>query len=91
MIITTAPMTGPRQDTGRACRHDPPCPPATAIDHAAARVVANFPEQGWALRCNGVISFDDRGELLPDGTAVAPCPAPARHRIDTPGDEARHG
>jgi hypothetical protein len=29
-------------------------------------------EQGWALLCNGVIVFDDSGELLPDGRAIAP-------------------
>lgn len=36
------------------------------------------PEQGWSMLCNGVIVFDDGGELLPDGRAVAPDrPAPA--------------
>jgi hypothetical protein len=29
-------------------------------------------EQGWSLLCNGVILFDDTGELLPDGRAIAP-------------------
>ncbi|MFE0541055.1 DUF5999 family protein [Streptomyces sp. NPDC058891] len=29
-------------------------------------------EQGWTLLCNGVIVFDDSGELLPDGSVVAP-------------------
>ncbi|MFE2852748.1 DUF5999 family protein [Streptomyces lavendulae] len=29
-------------------------------------------EQGWALRSNGVIVFEDGGELLPDGTAGGP-------------------
>jgi hypothetical protein len=42
-----------------------------APDHMAARVVARHPEQGWSLLCNGVISFDDMGELLPDGRAVS--------------------
>ncbi len=51
------------------CPHDPPCPSATATDHDAARVVANHPEQGWSLLCNGVVVFEDYGELLPDGTA----------------------
>jgi Family of unknown function (DUF5999) len=59
----------------RACRHDPPCPAADAIDHAAARVTAIHPEQGWSLLCNGVITFDDTGELLPDGTSIEPHPA----------------
>lgn len=54
------------------CRHQPRCPTATAHDHAAARVVAAHPEQGWSLLCNGVVAFDDTGELLPDDNAVAP-------------------
>jgi hypothetical protein len=35
-------------------------------------MVAFHPEQGWSLLCNGVILFDDSGELLPDGRAVSP-------------------
>jgi Family of unknown function (DUF5999) len=34
--------------------------------------VADQPGQGWSLLCNGVIEFDDGGELLPDGRAVTP-------------------
>jgi hypothetical protein len=49
------------------CEHQPRCPNAMAPDHMAARVVAHHPEQGWSLLCNGVISFDDLGELLPAG------------------------
>jgi Family of unknown function (DUF5999) len=30
------------------------------------------PEQGWSLLCNGVIVFDDMGEILPDGRVIAP-------------------
>ncbi|MFL5910612.1 MAG: DUF5999 family protein [Gaiellaceae bacterium] len=57
------------------CRHRPPCPPADRPDRDAARAVACHPEQGWSLLCNGVILFDDLGELLPDGRAIAPhCP-----------------
>jgi hypothetical protein len=56
------------------CDHQPRCLDATAPDHMAARVVAGHPEQGWSLLCNGVISFDDLGELLP-GRAV-PSPPP---------------
>jgi hypothetical protein len=52
------------------CQHEPPCPPAVALDHDAARLVAFHPEQGWGLLCNGVIVFDDTGELLPDGRTV---------------------
>jgi len=35
-------------------------------------VVSRHPEQGWVLLCNGVVVFDDTGELLPDGRTVAP-------------------
>jgi Family of unknown function (DUF5999) len=55
-----------------ACRHVPPCPAATACDRDAARTVAAHPEQGWSLLCNGVVLFDDTGELLPDGCVIAP-------------------
>ncbi len=54
------------------CQHQPACPPAEAPDHDAARVVSHHPEQGWVLLCNGVVVFDDTGELLPDRQAVAP-------------------
>jgi hypothetical protein len=30
------------------------------------------PEQGWSLLCNGIVLFDDTGELLPDGQSIAP-------------------
>jgi hypothetical protein len=54
------------------CQHQPRCPKWPAPDHLAARIVADQPGQGWSLLCNGVILFDDGGELLPDGQAVAP-------------------
>ena len=57
---------------GSLCQHQPPCPPADAADHAAAQVRAAHPEQGWSLLCNGVLLFDDTGELLPDGRVIAP-------------------
>ena len=41
------------------------------LDHLAARIVADQPGQGWSLLCNGVILFDDGGELLPDHSAAA--------------------
>lgn len=66
-----------------ACWHDPPCPPADAVDRCAARVVAAHREQGWSLLCNGVITFDDTGELLPDGVPVPPHPAPTPPRPPT--------
>lgn len=54
------------------CRHETLCPSADAPDRDAARVVSSHPEQGWSLLCNGVVLFDDTGELLPTGEAVAP-------------------
>ncbi|HEX2354875.1 MAG TPA: DUF5999 family protein [Micromonosporaceae bacterium] len=54
------------------CPHRPPCPSADSPDHDAAYTVAFHPEQGWSLLCNGVIVFEDTGELLPDGRAVPP-------------------
>ncbi|MDT4910353.1 MAG: hypothetical protein QOF87_2224 [Pseudonocardiales bacterium] len=49
------------------CSHEPHCPGAYDVDHGAARVVSCHPEQGWSLLCNGVVLFDDTGEILPDG------------------------
>jgi hypothetical protein len=37
----------------------------------AARVVSRHPEQGWNLLCNGVVVFEDCGEILPDGRCVS--------------------
>jgi hypothetical protein len=62
------------------CLHQPPCPSADQPDREAACTVAAHPEQGWSLLCNGVVVFDDSGELLPDGRAVAPRPTPAPQR-----------
>jgi hypothetical protein len=56
------------------CQHQPRCPDVPAPDHRAARAVVSHPEQGWTLLCNGVVLFDDDGELLPDGRAVTPEP-----------------
>jgi hypothetical protein len=54
------------------CQHEMSCPLAERPDHAAAHTVASHPEQGWSLLCNGVIVFDDYGELLPDGRSLTP-------------------
>ncbi len=54
------------------CPHDPPCPPAYELDREAAHTIACHPEQGWSLLCNGVVIFEDTGELLPDGQVIAP-------------------
>lgn len=61
------------------CPHQPLCPDSRAVDRDAAHVVAAYPEQGWSLLCNGVIMFEDTGELLPDGQAVGPHRGPAVH------------
>ena len=54
------------------CPHQPPCPSHNAPDRDAARTLATHPEQGWSLLCNGVVLFEDTGELLPDGGVIAP-------------------
>jgi Family of unknown function (DUF5999) len=63
------------------CQHQTTCPNAEAMDREAARIVATFREQGWSLLCNGVIIFEDTGEILPDGTMIAPHRGPARHAL----------
>jgi hypothetical protein len=63
------------------CPHLPACPPADRPDHAAARTVASHSEQGWSLLCNGVIVFDDLGEILPGDRATPPPHRRARSRF----------
>jgi len=53
------------------CPHRPACPSADRPDRDAARAVASHPEQGWSLLCNGVIVFDDLGEILPGDLPAA--------------------
>ena len=53
------------------CLHRPACPSADRPDRDAARTVAAHPEQGWSLLCNGVIVFDDLGEILPGDLPAA--------------------
>jgi len=78
-VITTDTAVGrSRIQPARPCPHQPPCPRVNAPDRDAAHIRITHPEQGWSLLCNGIISFDDTGELLPDGTAIAP------HRADGP-------
>jgi len=67
--------SGPSVDiegSRRACPHQPPCPGADQADRESACSVASHPQQGWSLLCNGVVFFEDTGELLPDGRVVAP-------------------
>jgi hypothetical protein len=54
------------------CSHIPSCPPAEATDADAARTVSTLYEQGWTLLCNGIVLFEDTGELRPDLTPVPP-------------------
>ena len=54
------------------CPHTPPCPDASGLDREAARTIISHPEQGWSLLCNGIVIFEDTGELLPDGACIAP-------------------
>ena len=54
------------------CPHTPSCPDARAPDREAARTLISHPEQGWSLLCNGIVVFEDTGELLPDGDTIAP-------------------
>jgi hypothetical protein len=63
------------------CQHLTTCPSAEAVDREAARIVATFREQGWSLLCNGVIIFEDTGEILPDGSMIEPHRGPARHAL----------
>jgi hypothetical protein len=65
------------------CAHHPPCPPASAPDHNAAKVVFHDHRVGFSLLCNGVEVFDDTGEILPDGTTVAPHRPWPPHRTAT--------
>lgn len=54
------------------CTHSPHCPSADAADRDAASPTACHPDQGWSLLCNGVVVFDDLGDLLPGGQVVSP-------------------
>jgi hypothetical protein len=63
------------------CPHQPHCPSAGSPDREAAHIMASHPEQGWSLLCNGVLLFEDTGELLPDGTTIAPHRGPAPHAL----------
>ncbi|WP_244415086.1 DUF5999 family protein [Streptomyces hygroscopicus] len=54
------------------CPHTPPCPAADATDAGAAHPVSVHFEQGWTLLCNGLVIFDDTGQLRPDLKALPP-------------------
>jgi hypothetical protein len=67
------------------CTHEPRCPDADGPDRDAAHVIVQHPEQGWSLLCNGVVLFEDTGEILPDGNCIqarrADLTAAALHRV----------
>ena len=55
------------------CPHTPRCPDAEWRRIARRPVPSSvIPEQGWSLLCNGIVIFEDTGELLPGGAAIAP-------------------
>jgi hypothetical protein len=47
-------------------------PASQRADRNAAHAIPVHPEQGWSLLCNGVVRFDDTGELLPNGRINTP-------------------
>jgi hypothetical protein len=57
---------------GLACMHQPECPPADATDCQAAQALTHCPELGYSLLCNGVLTFEDTGCLMPNGRVVSP-------------------
>ena len=63
------------------CVHTTPCPDPTSDARDLAAVVSSHPEQGWSLLCNGVVVFDDTGEILPDGRTIAPHRAQVRRLV----------
>ncbi|MBO0517425.1 hypothetical protein J0695_37555 [Streptomyces beijiangensis] len=69
---TVTTLTTTQRKNASMCQHEPPCPTAASADREAALLVAHHPEQGWSLLCNGVLVFEDTGELLPDGQIIAP-------------------
>ncbi|MCX5522706.1 DUF5999 family protein [Streptomyces bobili] len=80
---TQHPHTTPEREIPSMCQHQPPCPTADSADRESARLAAHHPEQGWSLLCNGVLLFEDTGEILPDGRIIAPHRPLAGSRIVT--------
>ncbi|WP_239310815.1 MULTISPECIES: DUF5999 family protein [unclassified Frankia] len=66
-VPTASHLPGPA-----SCPHSPACPSAASPDRDAARVTIRHYDQGWSLLCNGVILFDDTGEILPTGGTIEP-------------------
>lgn len=70
MRVTTM-ITGTASRT-HSCPHVPTCPAASAPGREQALTLVRHAEQGWSLLCNGVVLFDDTGELLPNGVVIPP-------------------
>ena len=68
----TLTATRPGTSHPHLCEHHPCCPEAQAPDRDAAFILVAHPEQGWSLLCNGIVLFEDTGEILPDGRTIAP-------------------
>ncbi|QDN64292.1 DUF5999 family protein [Streptomyces sp. S1D4-14] len=71
-LDTATTTTGTTRLPDSLCTHTPHCPAAHSPDREAAQTIASHPEQGWSRLCNGVLVFDDTGDLLPDGQIVNP-------------------
>jgi hypothetical protein len=85
MVATTIRRPG-AQATAGVCPHTPACPAAGDPGHDAAHIIVERPEQGWVLLCNGIVRFDDLGELDPAGNLLLePPPLPAPRRRNVPG------
>ena len=63
------------------CPHLPACPAADRPDRTAAAPWPLTPSQGWGLLCNGVIVFDDMGEIRPGARVTPPTRRRARSRL----------
>ena len=58
--------TGQQSPRYQGCPHVPQCPDPSSPDREAAQTIASHPEQGWSLLCNGIVIFEDMGELDTD-------------------------
>lgn len=73
---------------GLACMHQPECPPADAADCQAAQVLTHCLELGYSLLCNGILTFEDTGCVMPNGRVVSPRrPLPPPYPPVTDGHE----
>lgn len=62
-----------------SCRHEPTCPAADHPDHDSAKVVAHDYTVGYSVLCNGVVVFEDTGELV-GTTPIEPHRPEPQHR-----------